>query len=119
MKHPSFSLVSLPALPLVQLLKEHVDPSLFVVEPAADVPGLDVWDTHLGEWVGVEAACAPSEASASASTSWVVFGGRCLENATGGRVRACLHRVTRSATDKRRRFCFIFEQKLGDYYDNY
>ena len=42
MKHPSFSLVSLPALPLVQLLKEHVDPSLFVVEPAADVPGLDV-----------------------------------------------------------------------------
>ena len=81
------------------------------MEPAADVPGLDVYDTHLGEWVGVEAACADTPAAA-----WVIFGGRCLEKATGGRIRACLHRVTRSDLDRRRRFCFIFEQKIGDFF---
>jgi len=93
--------------------QEHVDPSLLVVEPVADVPGLDVWDTHLGQWVSVEEACCDSPALA-----WVIFGGRCLEKATGSRVRACLHRVSRSAIDKRRRFCFIFEQKIGDFYDD-
>ena len=95
--------------------QEHVDPSLgmVVVEPVADVPGLDVWDTHLGQWVSVEEACCDSPALA-----WVIFGGRCLENATGSRVRACLHRVSRSAIDKCRRFCFIFKQKIGDFYDD-
>jgi hypothetical protein len=148
-------------------VKAHVDPSLLVVEPVADVAGLDVFDPTLdaqdtedgqqelesgggaqrnkkkGRWVSVERACASAPAS-----SWVVFGGRCLETATKGRVKACLHRVTapnhreltsqqetttsqlskrtpfdtqreaESATTSRRRFCFIFEQKLADFYDS-
>mmetsp|Transcript_2079 Transcript_2079/g.4472 ORF Transcript_2079/g.4472 Transcript_2079/m.4472 type:complete len:366 (-) Transcript_2079:98-1195(-) len=121
-------------------VKAHVDPSLLVVEPVADVPGLDVFDQTLdgglGKWVSVERACAPA-------SSWVVFGGRCLEAATQGRIKACLHRVTTpnhnelaargaaqsggnhcdipreagASNETKRRFCFIFEQKLSDFYE--
>jgi hypothetical protein len=95
-------------------VKAHVDPSLVVLEPIADVPGLDVFDPLSQAWVSVErASLRPGE-------DWVVFGGRCLEAAAG--VRACVHRVTASnfghaQSAARRRFCFIYEQKLGIFYD--
>lgn len=95
-------------------VKAHVDPSLVVLEPVADVPGLDVFDRLTQAWVSVE------RASVRPGEEWVVFGGRCLEAAAG--VQACLHRVTASnygheETAARRRFCFIYEQKLSDFYD--
>ena len=95
-------------------VKAHVDPSLIVIEPVADVPGLEVFDPLTQAWVSVE------RASQRPGEEWVVFGGRCLEAATG--VKACLHRVTASnygnaGSAARRRFCFIYEQKLLDYFD--
>lgn len=95
-------------------VKAHVDPSLIVLEPVADVPGLEVFDPLTQAWVSVE------RASQRPGEEWVVFGGRCLEAATG--VKACLHRVTASnygnaGSPARRRFCFIYEQKLMDYFD--
>ena len=101
------------------LVKAHVDPSLFVVEPVSDVAGLDVYDPVSNMWLNVE------RSSKSPASEWVVFGGRCLEASTG--VKACLHRVTSSdyhdggaekpgGIKSPRRFCFIYEQKLEDFY---
>lgn len=105
-------------------VKEHVDPSLVVVEPVADVVGLDVFDRVAQCWLSVEAA------SKSPGSDFVVFGGSALEKASGGRIRACLHRVVASDYHQRkhgsengqekpasrRRFCFIYEQKVAEYY---
>ena len=107
------------------LVKAHVDPSLLVVEPVCDVPGLDVFDPSTEAWVSIE------RASKTPASEFVVFGGRCLEAVTKGRIKACLHRVTSSdyghaasrpgeENEGRRappRFCFIFEQKLGDFFE--
>jgi len=108
-----------PSTPLVAS-QEHVDPSLLVVEPIAEVPGLEVLDQAAGEWVSVE-ACARS---GQGGQEWVLFGGRALEAATQGQIKACRHRVTtpgfRDAARRAarlRRFCFIFEQKLADFYE--
>jgi isopenicillin N synthase-like dioxygenase len=88
-------------------MQEHVDQSLFVIEPCPRVGGLEVFDLHTREWIQVESVLRHGE-------EWVLFGGRCLEKATGGTVPACLHRV-RAANA--RRFCFISEQKYGEFYE--
>ena len=84
-----------------------MDQSLFVIEPCPRVGGLEVFDPHTRQWIQVESVLKHDE-------EWVLFGGRCLDKATGGRVPACLHRV-RAANA--RRFCFISEQKYGAFYE--
>ena len=118
----------------------HVDPSLLVVEPCSRARGLEVrararergrewraprspnrrpdgaeaWqvqDVASGAWVRVDgdgSACVPG-------ADLVLFAGRGLEAATGGRVRACPHRVAHAPGEQR--FAFIFEQKYAQFYD--
>jgi isopenicillin N synthase-like dioxygenase len=87
-------------------IKQHYDPSLIVVEPIADAPGLEVFDRRSDSWLGVEAAC-------EAGKEIIVFGGQALERATQGKVKAALHRV--SAPD-RARHVFILEQKYAEFF---
>lgn len=84
----------------------HVDPSLMVLEPCPDIPGLEVYDKALARWIEVEDVCIPG-------AEWVLFGGRCLQRLTGGAIEACTHRVRADARG-RRRFCFIYEQKYDE-----
>lgn len=98
------------------MLQAHVDPSLFVVEPVSEVAGLDVFDQHTNQWISVEGV------SRHPCSDWVLFGGRCLERVTKGAVKACRHRVSadgyhQQKLNGKRRFCFIFEQKLSDFYE--
>jgi len=93
-------------------IKEHKDPSLFVIEPVATVQGLEVWDFAAGggegRWVQAEAAC-------EAGREFVLFGGKALERVTGGRIPAAPHRVTHA---KEKRTVFIFEQKYAEFFDD-
>lgn len=97
------------------------------------MPGLEVFDLASDSWISVE------KTSLSPATEWVIFGGRCLEKISKSRIKACLHRVTvpnfikfknpkdnegekenleelAEAISSRRRFCFVYEQKLIDYF---
>eukprot|EP00644_Phytophthora_capsici_P002306 jgi/Phyca11/528225/estExt2_fgenesh1_pm.C_PHYCAscaffold_270132 len=65
---------------------EHVDPSLYVVEPVPSVEGLDVYDPHSKKWLKAEKVC---------------------------RIPGTLHRVRRTPD---RRFCIIYEQKYEEYF---
>ncbi|CAN0313673.1 unnamed protein product, partial [Phaeothamnion confervicola] len=85
---------------------EHVDPSLFVVEPACGVAGLEVQDRVTRQWIEAEAACKTGE-------ELIVFCGKALEGATDGRIKGTPHRVRRG---KSPRTCFIYEQKYADFY---
>lgn len=53
-------------------IKQHYDPSLMVVEPIADAPGLEIFDRRSQSWISVEAACV-------AGKEVIVFGGQALE----------------------------------------
>ncbi|KAG2763207.1 hypothetical protein Pcac1_g25016 [Phytophthora cactorum] len=80
---------------------EHVDPSLYVVEPVPSVEGLDVYDQHSKQWLKAEKVCVPGK-------EIVLFCGHALNRATKGRIPGTLHRVRRTPD---RRFCIIYEQK--------
>ncbi|KAF0708049.1 hypothetical protein As57867_006447, partial [Aphanomyces stellatus] len=89
---------------------EHIDPSLYVIEPVTDVAGLDVFDRASGQWICVEDVCNPH-------TEWVLFCGKALARATDQRVPGTLHRVTRyESTLNVPRYCFIYEQKYQEYF---
>ncbi|KAL7691395.1 putative oxoglutarate/iron-dependent dioxygenase, isopenicillin N synthase [Plasmopara halstedii] len=85
---------------------EHIDPSLYVVEPVPSVEGLDVFDQHTKQWLNVESVCVPGK-------EIVLFGGHALSKATQGRILGTLHRVRRTPN---RRFCIIYEQKYEEYF---
>ncbi|KUF97140.1 Serine/threonine protein phosphatase [Phytophthora nicotianae] len=85
---------------------EHVDPSLFVVEPVPNVEGLDVFDQHSKQWLKAEKVCVPGK-------EIVLFCGHALNRATEGRIPGTLHRVRRTPD---RRFCIIYEQKYEEYF---
>uniref|UniRef100_A0A7S4DAX6 Isopenicillin N synthase-like Fe(2+) 2OG dioxygenase domain-containing protein n=2 Tax=Heterosigma akashiwo TaxID=2829 RepID=A0A7S4DAX6_HETAK len=87
---------------------EHIDPSLFVIEPCSNVDGLEVLDQATDTWISVEDLCAPGR-------ELVVFTGKALGAATGGRVPGTRHRVRRSRGAVPR-CCFIYEQKYAHYY---
>ena len=89
-------------------IKEHKDPSLFVIEPVARVQGLEVWDRAARRWVEAEAVC-------EAGREFVLFGGKALERVTNGRIPAAPHRVTHA---KEKRTVFIFEQKYAEFFDD-
>ncbi|CAM9365519.1 unnamed protein product [Choristocarpus tenellus] len=107
---------------------EHVDPSLFVAEPCCGVAGLEIKDQASGRWIEVEALCAGLGVDQNVSISrgegrdtpspkaggeLILFGGKALERATGGKVRGAVHRVRRG---DQQRFCFIYEQKYGEFF---
>ncbi|KAG3121060.1 hypothetical protein PI124_g63 [Phytophthora idaei] len=85
---------------------EHVDPSLYVVEPVPSVEGLDVYDQHSKQWLKAEKVCVPGK-------EIVLFCGHALNRATKGRIPGTLHRVRRTPD---RRFCIIYEQKYEEYF---
>lgn len=85
---------------------EHVDPSLYVVEPVPSVEGLDVFDQHCKQWLNVEKVCTPGK-------EIILFGGHALNQVTKGRISGTLHRVRRNPN---RRFCIIYEQKYEEYF---
>mmetsp|Transcript_6778 Transcript_6778/g.8471 ORF Transcript_6778/g.8471 Transcript_6778/m.8471 type:complete len:185 (+) Transcript_6778:1-555(+) len=87
---------------------DHIDPSLYVIEPCSNVDGLQVLDQETKTWIDVEDLCDPGK-------ELVVFTGKALANATEGKIPGTVHRVKRSRAEKSR-FCFIFEQKYGPYY---
>ena len=103
-------------------INAHRDPSLCVIEPVTHVAGLEIQDQcgagssnrsvtnasqHSERWIAVEKSCEPGK-------EFVLFGGLALERATGGRIRAALHRVTQA---RQPRTVFIFEQKYAAYFD--
>ncbi|OQR85813.1 hypothetical protein ACHHYP_11332 [Achlya hypogyna] len=89
---------------------EHVDPSLYVVEPVTDVRGLDVFDQATQQWLCAEDVCVPHE-------ELVLFCGKALARATDERIAGTLHRVTRyDSTRDVPRYCFIYEQKYSPYF---
>ncbi|CAK4396156.1 unnamed protein product [Aphanomyces euteiches] len=89
---------------------EHIDPSLYVIEPVTDVAGLDVFDLCSQQWLSVEAVCKPH-------VEWVLFCGKALARATDNRVPGTLHRVTRPPSTRNvSRYCFIYEQKYQEYF---
>ncbi|POM61577.1 hypothetical protein PHPALM_29388 [Phytophthora palmivora] len=85
---------------------EHVDPSLYVVEPVPNVEGLDVYDPYSKQWLKAEKVCIPGK-------EIVLFCGHALNRATEGRIPGTLHRVRRTPD---RRFCIIYEQKYEEYF---
>ncbi|CAH0477400.1 unnamed protein product [Peronospora belbahrii] len=85
---------------------EHVDPSLYVVEPVSNVEGLDVYDPHSKQWLKIEKLCVPGK-------EMVLFCGHALSRATQGRIPGTLHRVHRTSE---RRFCIVYEQKYEEYF---
>ncbi|KAL4096036.1 hypothetical protein PRIC1_009401 [Phytophthora ramorum] len=85
---------------------EHIDPSLYVVEPVPSVEGLDVYDPHSKQWLKAEKVCVPGK-------EIVLFCGHALHRATEGRIPGTLHRVRRTPD---RRFCIIYEQKYEEYF---
>ncbi|EQC36301.1 hypothetical protein SDRG_06406 [Saprolegnia diclina VS20] len=89
---------------------EHVDPSLFVIEPVTDVRGLDVFDQASQRWLCAEDVCVPHE-------ELVLFCGKALARATQDRVPGTLHRVTRyESTMNVPRYCVIYEQKYANFF---
>ncbi|OQR95755.1 hypothetical protein THRCLA_07595 [Thraustotheca clavata] len=89
---------------------EHVDPSLYVIEPVTDVRGLDVFDQASQQWICAEDVCVPHE-------ELVLFCGKALQRATENRVPGTLHRVTRyESTMNIPRYCFIYEQKYESFF---
>jgi hypothetical protein len=111
-------------------VKEHVDPSLFVLEPyLALMPGLQVYDTHLKAWITCDGPDSPilkatKEANAAAAAggngkekeAMVLFVGRCFSEATGSKIPATLHRVLATELGTKERVCTIYEQKYAEYY---
>lgn len=85
------------------LVGEHCDVSLIVVEPVSRIPGLEVYDRFLEQWVCVEAVGRPGR-------ELVVFGGLGLET----HVPALLHRVVKRARVPRT--SFLFEQKYAAFF---
>ena len=86
---------------------EHVDPSLYVVEPVCSVPGLEVLDQATKQWISVEECCESGK-------EIVLFCGKALERATEGRIKGTWHRVRRHPQE---RICFLYEQKYQEFFE--
>ncbi|KAJ8611149.1 hypothetical protein CTAYLR_003573 [Chrysophaeum taylorii] len=91
------------------LVGPHADPSLVVVAPVADVPGLYVFDPATQSWLSVEIAARPRR-------ELVLFSGKALETASRGAIPACVHKVLK--TSKTPRLSFVFEQKYASFYSH-
>lgn len=97
-------------------VKQHVDPSLFVLEPfLADQPGLQVFSQ--GEWVTCDGPNSPIHGALDDDQmGMVLFVGRAFSKTVakdGNSVPPTLHRVI---TAGRRRTTMIYEQKYEEFF---
>ena len=83
------------------LMRTHTDPGLLTLTLASRPAGLEVLDHGGGGWVAAEAACGPDDA--------LLLCGEALQILSGGRYRACAHRVVQAAMP---RFSLVFELRL-------
>ena len=106
-------------------VKEHVDPSLFVLEPfLADVEGLQVQATGSNDWITCDGQSSPILDVVSLeddNLAMVLFIGRAFARKAcemgKTKVQPTMHRViaTKSGLNKQRR-TVIYEQKYGEYF---
>jgi hypothetical protein len=97
-------------------VKQHVDPSLFVLEPfLADQPGLQVFSQ--GEWVTCDGPKSPIHGVLDDDQmGMVLFVGKAFSKTVardGNNVQPTLHRVI---TAGRRRTTMIYEQKYEEFF---
>lgn len=107
-------------------VKEHVDPSLFVLEPfLAEVEGLQVQATGSNDWITCDGQSSPIldiVRPEDDNLAMVLFIGRAFARKANDmgkvKVQPTLHRVIatkESGTTKQRR-TVIYEQKYGEYF---
>jgi hypothetical protein len=97
-------------------VKQHVDPSLFVLEPfLADQPGLQVFSQ--GEWVTCDGPKSPIHGALDDDhMGMVLFVGKAFSKTVardGNSVQPTPHRVI---TAGRRRTTMIYEQKYEEFF---
>ena len=95
-------------------VKEHVDPSLFVLEPfLANTEGLQVYCQNKNQWITCDGPKSPIHSVlANDETAMVLFLGKALAANTHG-ISPTLHRVI-ATTNKRR--TMIYEQKYQEFF---
>lgn len=95
-------------------VKEHVDPSLFVLEPfLAETEGLQVYCQSSHEWITCDGPSSPIfSVLANDETAMVLFLGKALAANTNG-LTPTLHRVISSPF---RRRTMIYEQKYQEFF---
>ena len=109
-------------------LREHVDPSLFVIEPVVGraVGGLEIWDKLGGRWVAADGDGAEAIGClGEGEDCMAVFVGKAFERAWKSEksnepeINATLHRVrqpTKGEIGTPRR-AVIYEQKYAEYFE--
>ena len=105
-------------------VKEHVDPSLLVIEPflCATTTGLQVWDrgsriTNVNSWIDCDGPNSPlhsliMEAQCNNEELMLLFAGKALSEAIPS-ISPTLHRVV---TGQQPRHTIIYEQKYAEFY---
>lgn len=104
-----------PDIPLPQdgiALKQHVDPSLLVMETVLnlDTPGLQVWDKQTSKWLDCDGPKSPAHLFPDQCVS-LIFGGKAL--AAHSSIEPTLHRVVAGHCQRR---TVIYEQKYEEFY---
>jgi isopenicillin N synthase-like dioxygenase len=85
-------------------MSEHFDPGLLTITRTSEIPGLEVWDASIGQWVALEAEAAPNEV--------LIFAGEQLHALSGGLIPAVRHRVVGSRVAGAERCSVVFELRL-------
>ena len=105
-------------------VKEHVDPSLFVIEPfLPDIEGLQVQSTKGTQWITCDGKASPIHdvVSAKQEFAMVLFQGRafakCAHTLQGRQIKPTNHRVIAARRDEnKQRRTMIYEQKYAEYF---
>jgi hypothetical protein len=95
-------------------VKQHADPSLFVLEPfLAEAEGLQVWDTHWQQWLTCDGPTSPVHSVLDTQQhAMILFVGKAF-CAHFPSVSPTLHRVIGSS---QRRRTMIYEQKYEEFF---
>jgi isopenicillin N synthase-like dioxygenase len=96
-------------------VKEHVDPSLFVLEPfLAETEGLQVFCQSTHRWITCDGPSSPIHSALGENeTAMVLFLGKALAANTQDRLTPTLHRVIASPHSRR---TLIYEQKYQEFF---
>lgn len=97
-------------------VKQHVDPSLFVLEPfLAEREGLQVLPTGSQDWITCDGTSSPIHSLLGKEDGMVLFVGKAFASNSPVPVEATLHRVVASPFSGSRR-TMIYEQKYEEYF---
>mmetsp|Transcript_12118 Transcript_12118/g.33359 ORF Transcript_12118/g.33359 Transcript_12118/m.33359 type:complete len:396 (-) Transcript_12118:56-1243(-) len=101
-------------------VKQHVDPSLCVLEPylCTDCPGLQVWDEHYRKWIdtdGPDSPVANLKRNMPDDDFMCLFVGRAFARHITS-VKPTLHRVVAGPSGASRR-SIIYEQKYEEFFE--